>query len=467
MSGRKQFEMETGEGTFRVRPKDKRKKTAVVPDVLWKEISGVDELDNYMKDPEKKRPKATLVCDKRVEVPLLHLVNGGLRGLELDGNLAAYFLYEQAENYKQILEEDLVFDTIEIGKKGSTVTPLSFIEVEKIDNEYPLLKLGQVAPKLFSPEVAIFLICYCHRMASAGPLATTEYLTNLATRAMNLLRVFPYYAKVDEIKNILAVGYNIGSEFVACKSTGTLIAAYDMFFRTFDTQKYSSITMATLQSYCRDYTVFVDLKFMTKLTGLEFGDWAQWVWVTDVHDELHALGQIIQYGKMRKSYFPYLRSMSVISKSPLAASVSPHLHTFIHAVGILRGDRRSFTARLVEGGIHYLIFKNVRVFLMAFGFRTEVFRMGVFRTEEEENAAIKHEEAMKKLQAISTAAAGTQPKAFDAKVWLSYALAFPRLKIPGSLDACKVVLDCISEARAGSIVESMKVEILQAMAPSQ
>ncbi|KAH6921377.1 hypothetical protein HPB50_027635 [Hyalomma asiaticum] len=466
MSSRKQFDLKTGTRIFHFRSKDDQTKSVVAKEVLWEEISGADELEAFMKSEAKEKPKVMLIEDARVNVPLLHLVNGGLRQFSLDGNIAAAFLHEFAPNFKQSLDEDLDFDGISIGKKGGTITPLSFLAAEKVNEEYPQLRLGVIAPTLFSTEVAVFLLCYCHRMASAGPLATSDYLAELAERATALLGVFPYYAPVDELKNILAAGATIGREFLACKSCSIMIAAYDMFFRTFDQQKYSSVTMATLQSYCRDYTIFFALKFMTDITGMEFGDWAQWIWIPEIHGEMHNLAKIIGYGKMRKSYFPYLRSMNIISRSPLAATVSPHLHTFVHATGILRGETRSFTAQLVTGGIHYLIFKNVRVFLVALGFRTEIFRIGVFASEQDEEATKKQEEAVKKLRAISAATAGQRPKIFSPTHWLAYAVGFPRLKIPGSVDACKVVLDCVKDARPGSVAAHMKVEILEAMTPS-
>nr|UYL95640.1 MAG: nucleocapsid [Zhangye Rhabd tick virus 1] len=464
MSGRKQFEVKKGDRAFNFRSKNDKKESVKAHEIVWEDISGVDELQKYMNNPDKEKPKVMIVQDSRVTVPLLDLVNGGLRACSLDGNIAAAFLHEQAANFKQVLDEDLLFDEIVIGKKAETITPVSFLNVEQVQAQFPQLKLGTVAPTLFSPEVAVFLIGYCHRMASAGTLATTEYLNALAERASNMLRVFPYYAEPAELKNILAAGPSIGNEFMACKSASTMIAAYDAFFRTFDQHKYSSVTMGTLQSFCRDYTVFIDLKFMTDITSMEFGDWAQWIWVPEIHGEMHNLAQIVGLGKMKRSYFPYLRSMSVITRSPLAATVSPHLHTFIHAVGVLRGERRSFTARMVSGGIHYLIFKNVRVFMMALGYRTDIFRMGVFVDEKDEEETKKQEEAAKRLMMISSATAGQQPKLFSARHWLAYAVTFPRLKMPGSMDACKVVLDCITDIRPGTIVEQMKVEIQETMA---
>lgn len=200
----------------------------------------------------------------------------------------------------------------------------------EVTGAYPVLKLNQVAPHLFSKEVAVFLICYCHRMASTGPLATTEYFNELCERATALLKVYPYYATPDDVKNIVTVGHDVGKDFVASKSCSMLAVAYDMFFRTIEHQKHSSITMSALQSFCRGYTVFVDLKYMTDLTGMQFSEWAQWVWLPEIHGEMHRLAKNVRLRKMRKSYFPYLRSMSIISRSPLAVTVSPHLHTFVH-----------------------------------------------------------------------------------------------------------------------------------------
>nr|QBQ65008.1 NP [Taishun Tick Virus] len=463
MTSKKQFDLVKGKRKFHFRSKNDDVESTEMEEVVWKEISGADELAAYMDDPNKKKPAVTIIKDNRVTVPLLDLVSGGLRACSLDGNLAAAFLHEVAPSFKQILEVDYIVDGIKIGEKGQTINPLHLVEVTQVNEQFGQLRTGTVAKDIFSQEVAVFLICFCHRMASAGALATTEYLTELATRATSLLSVFPYYASVDEVKNILAAGSTVGNEFLACKSCSILVAAFDMFFRTFDQQKFSSITMSTLQSYCRDYTVFIDLKFMTDTTGLEYGDWAQWIWVPEIHEEMYNLAKILGYGKMRLSYFPYLRSMDVISRSPLAATVSPHLHTFIHATGILRGEARSINARLVAGGIHYVIFKNVRVFLMALGYRTEIFRMGVFASKDDENAAKAQEAAIHQLRAIATATAGQRPKIFNATQWLNYAVAFPRLKIPGSVDACKVVLDCIDEPRTGTVAAHMKVEIREAL----
>ncbi|AJG39149.1 nucleocapsid [Taishun Tick Virus] len=463
MTSKKQFDLVKGKRKFNFRSKNDETESVQMDEVIWKEISGADELATYMENPDKTKPAVTIIQDARVNVPLLDLVNGGLRACSLDGNLAAAFLHEVASSFKQILEEDYIVDGIKIGEKGKTVNPLHLLTVTVVPEEFAQLKTGTVARGLFSQEVAVFLICFCHRMASAGALATTEYLTELANRATSLLSVFPYYAPVDEVKNILAAGATIGNEFLACKSCSILVAAYDMFLRTFEHQKFSSITMSTLQSYCRDYTVFIDLKFMTDVTGLEYGDWAQWIWVPEIHEEMHNLAKILGFGKMRLSYFPYLRSMDVISRSPLAATVSPHLHTFIHATGILRGEARSINARMVAGGIHYVIFKNVRVFLMALGYRTEIFRMGVFSSKEDENTAKAQEAAIRQLRSIAAATVGQRPKLFNATHWLTYAVAFPRLKVPGSVDACKVVLDCIEEPRPGTVAAQMKVEIREAM----
>ncbi|KAH7956517.1 hypothetical protein HPB52_010158 [Rhipicephalus sanguineus] len=189
-----------------------------------------------------------------------------------------------------------------------------------------------------SDESIVFLLCYLHGMAQTAPNAKGYYLRELAEKAVDVLKAEPFYASSDDIKTTLLAARAVAADLGNHPSFTALVAALDMFFLLVPTHKYSRMRTATVHTFCKDYTSFKNLQHMTEISGMKREEWMKWAWIPEVQKELRQLTEISEFCEVKNSYFPYLRSFEILPRSPLAVSEGPALHTFIHAIGILRGE---------------------------------------------------------------------------------------------------------------------------------
>ncbi|KAH7958531.1 hypothetical protein HPB49_002199 [Dermacentor silvarum] len=99
----------------------------------------------------------------------------------------------------------------------------------------------------------------------------------------------------------------------------------------FPQHRYSKFRIATLHMFCKDYAVLNDIIYFRELMGMPPKEWRCCVWVHQVCEELHNIVKLNKLARFRLSYFPYMRVLNIISRSPLSVSASPNTHTFMQS----------------------------------------------------------------------------------------------------------------------------------------
>lgn len=373
-----------------------------------------------------------------------------------------------------------MIDKQTLAKAGQVVNPREFYDVAVIRSETYHYKPALPVTVFATDNTLVFLLCYVHRMALAGPNATPDYTNSLVDRAAEFIKGGPFYGTADELKVALQSAKSLSADLANHASFTALVCALDMFFVTFPAHPLAKMRMATLHMYCKDYTILGDIRHMQDISGLPARKWVQWVWVNEANAELAELVSIMKFCNIKESYFPYLRGFGELTKSPFAVGLSPTLHAFIHCFGSLKGDKRSQSARLLSVKAVEKTCWNARYLTEALGIAgKEEANPMYFETVAKQEAYYKNKraayearEAAKRLATETGAAtthvtaptagrppvAGSRPRNDDAVMWLTFAHSQPRGEDPEIIRKMKAYLDSIKEIRTGTVLEALKLD---------
>ncbi|XP_037513165.1 uncharacterized protein LOC119389839 [Rhipicephalus sanguineus] len=424
--------------------------------ITFRKVNGREELAAFHARTELQKPEVT-IFEVNGEYPYGAKIRAQLKSLRVDGDLATAFCHKTIAKFTHKLSEELKLDGHEFLAAGDELNPAKLYEARIVQTGEFKYDTGAVGMTMDSDESIVFLLCYLHGMAQTAPNAKGYYLRELAEKAVDVLKAEPFYASSDDIKTTLLAARAVAADLGNHPSFTALVAALDMFFLLVPTHKYSRMRTATVHTFCKDYTSFKNLQHMTEISGMKREEWMKWAWIPEVQKELRQLTEISEFCEVKNSYFPYLRSFEILPRSPLAVSEGPALHTFIHAIGILRGNKRSAFARMVMKKSPEHIFRNARVFVEATSTPADVNPSSP--SEEAAAAYQKHRESQEKLTQAAASVAGARPKDTDPQKWLEYARSFNSGEIPEAVIRAKSVLESQKEVRPGTILEAMKRDI--------
>ncbi|KAH7959675.1 hypothetical protein HPB49_012958 [Dermacentor silvarum] len=195
-----------------------------------------------------------------------------------------------------------------------------------------------------------------------------------------------------------------------------------------------------------------------ELMGMPPKEWRCWVWVHQVCEELHNIVKLNKLARFRLSYFPYMRGLNIISRSPLSVSASPNTHTFIHAIGTIKGVERSRNARLV-GHISEDVFTNARIVALATTVTDAKFRASW--VPKKVAASVDKAEQMFEQMLKAAAKPGEQssaklPKTRDFMAWYLHCVQCGSTEPARSIVTAKQMLQNLGVLRAASIAAPLK-----------
>ncbi|XP_075553965.1 uncharacterized protein LOC142586981 [Dermacentor variabilis] len=262
-----------------------------------------------------------------------------------------------------------------------------------------------------------FLLCYSHRIALATATPNEADLQSLVTGGLSIATTYPMDGRHTTVKSTLMTAKDFCAELVNHKAFNAILAAIDMFFVNFPNHPLAKFRKSTVQSFCKDYTIFDDIVFMRSLTGLQLHEWVEWAWTRELIDQLKFFTEVDEFVAIEKSYFPYLRLLGILFKSPLAVTVAPEIHAFIHSVGILRMQQRSMNARFLGFVKEELVLMNARIFALALSMRSHQL---TFDETEAEHCPRRLETAEDLRETVAYSGAGL-PASFDATEWFMWA----------------------------------------------
>lgn len=409
---------------------------------LREEDVGEEQLVNFYKKDPKEKPRVSLAIRKDDETigarVQASIINGAI-----GGDMAAAFLFKIAGTIKHQLTTTFEVDGILIKRAGETVTPLDLIDVHVTDIASYHLDSGAADDTLCNDLTAAFVLCYAHLVCHlAGTVGSNDYIGHLVAKGMAIVRTSPMNGAKEAIRSTLLASKAFGAGLVNHPGFCGLLAAIDMFFLNFPNHALSKFRIATLQTYCKGYTILKDLTYMNEITGMERSEWSQGIFVEKISKQIQKLTGIAQYFKFHKSYFPYLSALRILTRSPFSVTVSPELHAFIHAVGTLKSHVRSYSARLVRCSQEELVFQNARVFALATTAPADQQKRCVERGADQKVLA-EHEKV-------------NQPTSINALDWRSFIETFDGREPPAAVIRAKQVLDAAGPHRTGTILEGLR-----------
>ncbi|XP_065309704.1 uncharacterized protein [Dermacentor albipictus] len=369
------------------------------------------------------------------------------------GDMAAVLLHDVAKTMTIQLTEDFVVDRgLVIKKAGEFLCPMDLINVHEI----PVPDYHGDAPhsrEAYCNDTTLaFLLCFSHRITLATRTPNEADLQSLVTSGLSIATTYPMDGHHTTVKSTLMTARYFGAELINHKAFNAILAAIDMFFLNFPNHPLAKFRMSTVQSLAKDYTILGDMVFMRSVTGLDGHEWAQWIWTEEQLDQLKFFTEVEEFIAIEKSYFPYLRLLGVLSKSPLAVTVAPDLHAFIHSVGILRMQQRSLKARIFGCVKEALVFMNARIFALALSMRS---RQSALNETEAEDCPRRLETAEELRATVGYSGAGP-PTSFDANEWFTWVKTWGAVEPTESLINAQTVLASLPPDRPGTVLQRLR-----------
>lgn len=282
----------------------------------------------------------------------------------IKAEVAVRFMYDYViEKYSGTLSADWRSYGVEIGSNKAIVTPFCMVDVKEKDPtttfaEGKILTSGE-RDRLF------YILLAGYRYGQSIEVKQSSY-------SKNILR------EINQV--LLANPFNLttrleASDFTQIRSWYTnpeyqvLIAALDMFWVRFSDLESSKLRVCTLNARFKDCNSISDLNHLSSLSGKPPKDILNYVFLTEVRDELIAISKIGEEFQYKYSYFPYMRELRLSRKSPYSSTANPHLHHWVGMFGALLGNEKSYNARIVsEKGLHHCL--NQTLFA-AYAFKKE------------------------------------------------------------------------------------------------
>lgn len=410
--------------------------------VPCEEDVGEEELANFYKKDPKEKPRVSLAIRKD-DATIGARVQASIIKGTIGGDMAAAFLFKIAGTIKHQLTTNFKVDGILIKRAGETVTPLNLIDVHVTDIASYDLDLGAADDTLCNDLTAAFVLCYAHRVSHlAGTVGNNDYIGRLVTKGMAIAGTSPMNGAKEAIRSTLLASKAFSADLVNHPGFCGLLVALDMFFLNFPNHALSKFRIATLQMYCKGYTVLNDLTYMNEITGMERSEWSQGIFVEEISKQIQKLTGMEKYFKFHKSYFPYLFALGILTRSPFSVTVSPGLHAFIHAVGTLKSHVRSYSARLVRCSQEELVFQNARMFAFATTAPADQQKRLCVERGADKKVLAEHENV-------------NQPTSVNVLDWLDFLKTFD-MEPPAAVIRAKQVLDAAGPHRTGTILEGLR-----------
>ncbi|MFH4975801.1 hypothetical protein AB6A40_002510 [Gnathostoma spinigerum] len=258
---------------------------------------------------------------------------------ETSSSIAVSFLFKQLQKIKATLDDDWTSFGITIGRKGETITPLSLINITPDPQADPQ---GTLLSNL-ETDNALMAKCLMVYRLSQAPQNQSSYIEDLMKRLTKLFRSFPYeLSEPRGVKNPIHWIHDINY----CALVGVL----DMFLSKFPCHEFEKLRGCTLVARYKDCVILPSINQTAKALRIEPEVLPTYIFDQDVHDDLLRVNDQSDEQEMKKkdSYFPYMKELRLVSRSPYSASLNPNLFMWCHFIGTLVGKKRSINAKFIN-----------------------------------------------------------------------------------------------------------------------
>ena len=288
---------------------------------------------------DKEKPSVTYYRSKSSTPNLARVVSTTLRTGGLRVETATEFVWRFFSKRLEMAREGWSSFGVQIGIQGQQIGVHDLVRFDVVEygTEGPL---GEEILEKDYPGM-VFSILTIYRMGLVGKTAKQEYTARVLTRISDVAKSAPF--------SLAAMLPNYGSVYPTwCNDDAFcgLIASLDMYFIHFESSKWASVRVCTLQSRYRDCATVSTIDHLAGIFGKPLRECLLYVFSHRVAEEVKALIKGGEELGEASSYSPYLKDLQLSAKSPYSASVSPSLHTWVHFTGALTGSERSKNARM-------------------------------------------------------------------------------------------------------------------------
>lgn len=266
------------------------------------------------------------------------------------------YLYHMLGTIQETLVTNWKSYGITLGK-GSTISPLSFLSIEKTEIELPSIQVGaeRIGPEF--DHVIMLAIVGAYRVA-------VTHENNRKTISDRLTQIIIQHRPTTSQNNQMLNDLSAHGEILSgCTGVEMMLAALDMFFTKFPQHPLANLRIGTIVLRYLGCSALLDLNhFRSLLSYAKSSKVLQWVFISNVGQEIDIMfrdkkDEITQ----DDSYFPYLIGLRLSQKSPYAAASAPTFHCLVHIVGSLMGTPRSYNALMLETGAPHLLAVNAAI----------------------------------------------------------------------------------------------------------
>nr|QDM55297.1 nucleoprotein [Bovine ephemeral fever virus]QOU09200.1 nucleoprotein [Bovine ephemeral fever virus] len=284
--------------------------------------------------------KPTLrVPQGKLDLPTVReLVFGGLERGELVLSHVIRYLYLVGERITEKLEGDWISFGVNIGRRNQEINVWNFYEVIIEDDQTIDGRRANNVDENDDVWLTLALLAY-YRL---GRSANQNHRNNLLIKLNAQIK--GYRKDAPNIIDDVAVhgSWVTNSEF--CK----IAAGFDMFMNRFKNNKYAHVRFGTVASRYKDAAGLMALGHACDVTGLTIEEILDWIFVSNVGEDVVKIMEEGNEIDEPYSYMPYMMDMGISNKSPYSSISCPHIYTFLHLVGTLLTSERSKHARMVS-----------------------------------------------------------------------------------------------------------------------
>ncbi|VBB35441.1 unnamed protein product, partial [Acanthocheilonema viteae] len=236
----------------------------------------VDYLGELLKKPTIEIKS---YCDNPEGFELARSILSGNIPPTTESELATAYIAKVMESVTGTVEEDWKSYSVVIGYKGEKITPLSLLDVKKVEGEIKGQRVDTMEQVNELAVAAKALMVY--RMAHA-PVNQTGYKTELGRRLGEVFMMPPF--NLEATAGVMNVPH-----WIQDPNYCMLVAAVDMFFRKFTNHKLEKLRACTLGSFMKDCVMLTSLNQASQALGLKPAILVQYIYSPQVADDVRRI----------------------------------------------------------------------------------------------------------------------------------------------------------------------------------
>ncbi|AJR28338.1 nucleoprotein [Muir Springs virus] len=249
---------------------------------------------------------------------------------------------ENAEWFQSApLTEDWSVNGAVIGQTGASITPLNLATWETIPRPGNLGPIANQEGELETRRSFFLALVTIYRQVLTRDI-NAEYGQEVSRRIIDNFKEQPLAMSQDDINNI----QNFETKDKLTANYVKVLCILDMFFNKFQNHDKSTIRIATLPTRyrgCAAFTSYGELAIRLGIEPVQLPSLILTMAVARDFDKINIGGEQAEH---LDGYFPYQLTLGLVKKSAYSASNCPALYLWMHTIGTMLYQQRSYRAQV-------------------------------------------------------------------------------------------------------------------------